>query len=269
MARNAWAVAAALIAPAVPDGLGGLGGHPDVRTGHFPVAAERGNNGGDAVHQTEVPYPVGVVGERDGQLGMHHGVVPGAEAALGARQVAQAHAGAAQRDTGAQPRRRGGKVGDRPGQVLGPDPDHAPQHQGVGVLPRHLGGGGGQERQPGQALRLPAHQQKGRSPARPGPGGARRPGRRRLAAARSPHSIASRIRPAVRHNTASREAAAAPTDASAAGSWACHASSRRASAAPAWPARKSSVPSNQLRRAPARPPPRGRQGSPPRPPRRR
>ena len=126
-----------------------------MRAGHLPVAAQRGNNSGDTVHEAEVPHPVGVVGERDGQLGVHHGVVPGSEAVLGARQVAQAPAGVAQRDTGAQPRRRGGKVGDRPGQVLGPDPGHAPQHERVGVLPRHLGGGGGQERQPGQALGSP------------------------------------------------------------------------------------------------------------------
>ena len=92
---------------------------------------------------------------------VHHGVVPGSEAVLGVRQVAQALAGGAQRDTGAQPRRRGGKIGDRPGQVLGQDPDHAPHDERVGVLPRHLGGGGGQERQPGQALGSPPIGEKG------------------------------------------------------------------------------------------------------------
>ena len=45
------------------------------------------------------------------------------------------------------------------------------------------------------------------------------------------------------HNTASWVAAAAPTDASRAGSWVCHACTSRASAAAARPARKSSVPS--------------------------
>ncbi len=44
-------MAAALIAAAVAGGLGGLGGHPDVRAGHLPVAAQRGNNSGDTVNQ--------------------------------------------------------------------------------------------------------------------------------------------------------------------------------------------------------------------------
>ena len=93
-----------------------------MRAGQLAVAAEHGNNSGDAVNEAEVPPPAGVLDERDGQLGVEHGVVPGSKAVLGGRQVAQAVAGGAQRDTGTQPCRRGGKVGDRPGQVLGTGP---------------------------------------------------------------------------------------------------------------------------------------------------
>ena len=95
------------------------------------------------------------MGERDCQLGVHHRVVPGSEATLGACQVAQALAGGAQRDTGPQPGRGDGKIRDRPGPILGQDPGQPSHHECVGVLHRHLGGGGGQERQPGKALRSP------------------------------------------------------------------------------------------------------------------
>jgi len=72
---------------------------------------------------------------------------------LGACQIAQAVVGRGQRDTGTQPGRGSGKIGDGPGHVLGQEPGQPPHYERVGVLHRHLGRGGGQECQPGKALR--------------------------------------------------------------------------------------------------------------------
>ena len=66
--------------------LSGARSGGDVLIGQRRVAAPRVQERGHGVDQRKLPYLIGVVGERDGDVDVGLGVVPHSEAILGLRQ---------------------------------------------------------------------------------------------------------------------------------------------------------------------------------------
>ena len=169
-----------------------------------------GNYSGDKVHEAEFPHPGRPVRRADRQLGVHHRVIPGSKPMLGAGQVAQALAGAAQRDTGPQPGRGGGKIGDRPGHVLGQSLA-SPRITSVSVssTSTSAGAAGGM---PSRVRPSGPHPggEKGDRRRRRAPREAPRPGRRHRRRPLAPFDGLP-IRPVSRHNPAIRRPQRPPT----------------------------------------------------------
>ena len=181
----------------------------DVRLGGRPLAAKGKDLGGAGVGPSQVERTVDVLRQADRQLGVRDGRVPVAPAEMGVTQMGHTRTRIGRRQAGAQPSRRHTEVGDRPGQVVDVDLQHAPHDQGVGFEDWYFAPRDGQKAENSEPFGATAGRGE-RVRLRGACHGPQRRVRNRPATARSAHTSAWSGRPDMTIQLANDVAARAP-----------------------------------------------------------